>query len=191
VRKKIIRQLAESAALKRKISREKAALIERIAVMVAKCLREGGCIFTMGNGGSAADAQHIAAELVGRFRRERSAFAAVALSTDTSVLTSIGNDYGFADVFRRQVEGLVKPGDIVIAISTSGDSPNILRACREARKRGAKVVGLAGRAGGKLKKAADVCLCVPSESTARIQEAHITIAHIICDLVEEELSGRG
>ena len=190
MRGKIARQLAESATLKQRIARDKKALIERIVLMVAECLRGGGCIFTMGNGGSAADAQHIAGELVGRFRRERPAFAAVALSTDTSVLTSIGNDYGFADVFRRQVEGLVRARDLVIAISTSGNSPNILRACREARKRGAKVVGLTGP-GGRLRKVTDICLCVPSKSTARIQEVHITVAHIICDLVEEELSKRG
>ena len=189
MRDKILKQLQESANLKRSLAATQLDTIARMAETLIQCLEAGGRVFTMGNGGSAADAQHIAGELVGRFRRERRGFAAQALSTDTSILTAVANDYGFEDVFRRQVEALVREGDVVIGLSTSGNSPNVLRGCQEAKKRKAKVLGFSGR-GGKLRRVAHLCLIVPSKSSPRIQEAHITVAHILCDLVEEALVKR-
>ena len=157
------------------------------AARLGECLDAGGKILACGNGGSAADAQHFAAELIGRFERERAALPAVALSTDTSALTAIGNDYGFEAVFRRQVEGLGRPGDCLLAISTSGDSPNVLAAAAAARERGLGVVALTGRDGGKLAGAlgaADMELRAPADSTARIQELHILLLHCLCDLLD-------
>jgi D-sedoheptulose 7-phosphate isomerase len=159
-------------------------LIERMAGAMIRCLAGGGCIYWLGNGGSAADCQHLAAELVGRFERERGGFASVALTTDSSVLTSVGNDYGFERIFARQVEALARPGDLVIGISTSGNSPNVLRALEMAATKGIATIGLSGRGGGALVDLADICLVVPDQNTARIQEAHILVGHILCDLVE-------
>lgn len=170
-------------ALKSQIS-----LIRAIGNAMVGCLRQGGCIFWLGNGGSAADCQHLAAELVGRFERERRGFASVALTTDSSVLTSVGNDYGFDHVFARQVETLCRPGDLLMGISTSGNSPNVLRALEVARAKGIDTVGLSGHDGGKLKEVADICLVVSADNTARVQEAHILIGHILCDLVERHLT---
>ena len=184
---RVKRQILESAGIKKKIAEGQVQTVLEIARILTEALRRGNCVYIMGNGGSAADAQHIAAELVGRFERERKAFAAVALTTDTSVMSSVANDYGFEEIFRRQVEGLVREGDVVLALSTSGKSRNVIIACKEARKRGAKVVGFSGR-GGDLKEIADVCLTVPSDVTARVQEVHITVAHVVCGIVEEELS---
>jgi D-sedoheptulose 7-phosphate isomerase len=183
----IVSQLKRSAELKLQNAEALAVSIGEIAMRLAECLKAGGTVYLMGNGGSAADAQHIACELVGRYREERKAMRAVALTTDTSVLTSVSNDYGFDDVFRRQVEGLVRKGDAVVGFSTSGGSANVIRACERARDIGATVVGFSGR-GGKLKEVADVCLTVPEDETPRIQEVHITAGHIICGLVEEMLS---
>jgi D-sedoheptulose 7-phosphate isomerase len=141
-----------------------------------------------GNGGSAADAQHIAAEFVGRYETERRALPAIALTTDTSALTALANDYGFERVFARQVEALAQPGDCLIAISTSGNSPNVIAAVMTARSLGCRVIGMTGAKGKKLASLSDACLMVPSDRTARIQEAHITIAHIWCELVDEAVA---
>lgn len=170
--------------------RHQAAEIERIATAMIGCLSRGGCVFWLGNGGSAADSQHLAAELVGRFERERRGLASIALTTDSSAFTAIGNDLGFDQVFARQVEALGRPADLVIGISTSGNSPNVLRAIETARDRGMATVALSGRDGGRLRALADICLVVPSENTARIQEAHILIGHMLCDRVERHFSGQ-
>ena len=162
-------------------------LLQRMADMLIDSLRAGGKILVFGNGGSAADAQHIAGEFLGRFRRERPAFAAVALSTDTSTITAIGNDYSFDQIFARQVEGLIRPSDVAWGLSTSGSSANVVLALQAARDRGAKTLAFAGGDGGRMAKVADVCLVIPAEQTARIQEAHQLAYHILCDLVESAL----
>jgi D-sedoheptulose 7-phosphate isomerase len=161
--------------------------IERCCQLLTDTLRQGKKILLMGNGGSAADAQHFAAELVGRFILERRALPAIALSTDTSILTAVGNDYGFDEVFKRQVEALAAPGDTVIGISTSGRSENVYQALAAARTIGCKTVGLLGRDGGTIAGIVDVNLCVPVNFTPHIQEAHVTIIHILCDLLEKRL----
>lgn len=148
----------------------------------------GGQLLVAGNGGSAADAQHIAAELTGRFLLERRPFRALALHVNTSSLTAIGNDYGYEHVFAREVAAHARPGDVLLAISTSGNSPNILRAIDAARECNAGVIGLTGETGGKMRTVCDICLCVPTESTPRMQEMHITIGHTICELLEERLA---
>jgi D-sedoheptulose 7-phosphate isomerase len=159
--------------------------IEYIAAEMAGSLQAGGTIFWCGNGGSAADCQHMAAELVGRFRRERQGLASVALTTDTSAITAIANDYGFDQIFRRQVEALCAPGDVVVGISTSGNSENVCLALIEAKKRGAFTVSFTGGHGGKLLALSDIALRIASNETARIQEAHILAGHLLCDLVEQ------
>lgn len=161
--------------------------ISRVAVMIGDALKDGKKLLLMGNGGSAADAQHFAAEIVGRFRMERRGLPAMALSTDTSILTAIGNDYGFEAIFRRQVEALASEGDVVIGISTSGTSENVFSALSLARNMGCRTVGLLGRDGGTIRDIVDIDLTVPSEDTPRIQEGHIMMIHIICDLVEKRL----
>ena len=158
--------------------------LERIAGLMIRALAGGGRIFWLGNGGSAADSQHLASELVGRFERERPGLAAIALTTDSSALTAISNDYGFEQVFARQVEALCRPGDLVIGISTSGNSPNVLRALERARDLGIVTAAFSGRDGGRLKDLAEACLIAPADSTARIQEVHLLAGHILCDLVE-------
>lgn len=163
--------------------------IEKIAAaaeMITKTLKNGRTVYICGNGGSAADAQHIAGELVGRFTRERKALAAVALSADTSILTSVANDYGYEKVFARQVEALVRKGDILWAFSTSGTSANIIAAAKLAKERGASLLAFTGRGDTKLERLADICICAGSESTARSQEIHQLAYHIICDLVEQD-----
>ena len=162
--------------------------IVAIAEAIGQSLRAGGTLYLCGNGGSAADAQHIAGEFVGRFRRERRALPAVALSTDTSVLTCIANDYDYERVFARQVEALVRPGDLLWAFSTSGTSPNVLRAAEAARRQGARVIAFTGRAKSKLETLADLCFCAEAALTARSQEIHQLAYHIICDLVEQSFS---
>lgn len=159
--------------------------ISRFAEACREAIATGHTIYLMGNGGSACDCQHFAAELVGRFQKERQAMAAVAFTTDTSILTALANDYGFDSVFRRQVEAFVRPGDLVVGISTSGNSPNIIKALEAANARGAVTVGLTGRSGGRLKQTCDICICVPSDITARIQEAHLLIEHMVCQRIEE------
>lgn len=154
----------------------------------ADCFDDGGTVFWMGNGGSAADSQHLAAELVGRYEGvDRRGLASIALTTDTSVLTSVGNDFGFEAIFVRQIEALCRAGDVVVAISTSGSSPNVVAAVQAARARGAFTVGLCGGDGGELARASDLSIVVPSDSPARVQEAHILIGHIWCDYVDEHV----
>jgi D-sedoheptulose 7-phosphate isomerase len=156
-----------------------------MADAIVQSLQQGGTLYLCGNGGSAADAQHIAGEFVGRFRAERRALPAVALSTDTSVLTCIANDYDYESIFARQVEALVRPGDILWAFSTSGTSPNVLRAVEAGKRRGARVLAFTGRANSRLQALADLCFCAEAALTARSQELHQLAYHIICDLVEE------
>jgi D-sedoheptulose 7-phosphate isomerase len=164
----------------------KAEFVRLLAQAIAT-IRNGGKIMFFGNGGSASDAQHFAAELVGRFLEHREPYAAVALTADAAVLTCIGNDYAFDDVFARQVAGLGRAGDLLVAISTSGESENVVRAARQARHGGLRVLGLTGRTGGRLAAECDVAIVVPSASTARIQEAHILVIHTLCELVEHRL----
>jgi D-sedoheptulose 7-phosphate isomerase len=166
-----------------------AGTLEQIAAALERTLRAGHKLLVIGNGGSAAEAQHFAGELVGRFLRDRQPYAALALTSDSSVLTAIGNDYGFEDVFKRQVEALCVPGDIVFAISTSGDSANVLAGVDAARRNGASTVGLTGGGGGRLLEACDECIRFPSDDTPRIQEGHTLIGHILCEIVEDELAG--
>jgi D-sedoheptulose 7-phosphate isomerase len=150
-------------------------------------MRDGGRIYILGNGGSAADAQHIAAEMVGRYRRERRGFPAVALTTDTSLLTAVSNDYGYDAVFERQVEALVRSGDAVWVLSTSGNSENVIRAVKAARKIGAYVIGFTGGDGGKLRELCDECLVAEAETSDRIQEVHQLAYHVICEMFEEAM----
>jgi D-sedoheptulose 7-phosphate isomerase len=180
----IRRQLAESARIKQSFSDELIGRIAQFAEKAAAALRAGGKIVFFGNGGSAADAQHLAAELVVKLRAERSGLAALALTTNTSVLTATGNDYGFERIFARQIESLVAKQDVVVALSTSGASPNIVKGVEAARLRGAFLVGLTGESGGALAGKVDLLLNVPSSDPQRIQEAHITIGHIACSLIE-------
>jgi D-sedoheptulose 7-phosphate isomerase len=163
--------------------------IVRLGALFAQTVKNGNCVFFMGNGGSAADSQHLAAEFVGRFQKERRGLPAVALTTDTSILTAVGNDYGFDAVFARQVEALAKAGDVVVGLSTSGNSANVLKALQAAKAVGAVTVGLTGRSGGRMAEVCDLCIRVPADVTARIQEAHILIGHIACELVDEEAGG--
>lgn len=170
-----------------------AALRAQIAESVALCvdtLRAGGKIMFAGNGGSAADAQHWAGELVSRFYYDRPGLPAIALTTDTSILTAIGNDYGFDYVFARQVEALGREGDVLVAISTSGNSANVVRAAEAARERGVRVIGLTGQGGGKLAPLSDLCFRIPSNETPRIQEGHEFIGHLLCALIEVEMYPR-
>ena len=157
------------------------------ASRVIACYRGGGKVLALGNGGSAADAQHLVAELVGRFKRERRALPAIALTVDPSIVTAVANDYGFAEVFARQVRAHARPGDVVVGISTSGNSDNACRALEAARQAGATTVALLGGDGGRMKDLADLAVIAPSSDTPRIQEAHITIIHVLCDLLERSL----
>ena len=168
--------------------RELVAAIARAAEMIAAALKAGRKILFLGNGGSAADAQHLAAELVGRLALERKALPALALTADTSVLTALGNDYGFDQIFCRQVEAHGQADDVLVAISTSGRSPNVLAALAAARQRGLATIGLAGATGGDMAELCDVCLKMPSRETQKIQEAHIVVGHIICGLVEQAIA---
>jgi len=161
--------------------------VARVGVAICRAFREGNRLYLFGNGGSAADAQHIAAELVGRYRMKRQGLPATALTVNSSSLTAIGNDYSFDHVFARQLEALGTPGDIAIAISTSGRSPNVIRALESAAAKGMIRVGLTGQDGGMLKRLVNHCIQVPSKITARIQEGHILIGHILCEIVEAEL----
>jgi len=172
------------------MERDGAGSIAAAANLIVKTLKAGGTVYLCGNGGSAADAQHIAGEMIGRFMRERRAMAAVALTTDTSVITSVGNDYGYSSVFVRQVDGLVRQGDVLWALSTSGGSPNVVEAAELAKKKGAHVLAFTGRKGSRLEEMADVCFCAADDASCRCQEIHQVAYHIICDLVEAEMSGR-
>lgn len=161
--------------------------IQLIGEHLARVLSSGGTIFWCGNGGSAADSQHLAAELVGRFKKNRRALRSIALTTDSSVLTCVANDYSYDDVFARQIEALGRPGDVLVGLSTSGNSENVLRALRVAKEMDLTTIALLGKDGGAAKGLADQALLIPSDSTARIQEAHILIGHILCTLIEQEL----
>lgn len=163
--------------------------VVRVAERMTEALAGSRKILWMGNGGSAADSQHLAAEFVGRFQRERRGLASIALTTDTSVLTAVGNDYGYESIFARQVEALCEAGDVVVGLTTSGNSPNVVQGLGAARERGAYTVALTGRTGGAVRAHVDCCLCVPSQTTARIQEAHILIGHLLCGLVEDAVCG--
>ena len=183
-------RIEESVSAKRQLlADEHTSTAAELAELLVGALRRGAKLLLFGNGGSAADAQHLAAEFLGRFGRERASLPAIALSDNSSSLTAIGNDYAYSEVFARQVEGLGAEGDVAIALSTSGRSENVLEAVRRARARGIVTIGLTGAAGAPLKEAADACLCVPSTDTARIQEGYMLIGHILCEIVERELFG--
>lgn len=179
--------LLESIQVKEDLLHTSIKQIIEVTDLITRSLKKNGKVILFGNGGSAADSQHIAAEFVGRFKKERNALAAIALTTNTSILTALANDYGYETVFARQVEALGCKNDVAIGISTSGKAKNVLFGIRQAKKMGLKTVALTGADGGELIKSADLSLVVPSSVTARIQEAHITIGHIICELVEESL----
>ncbi len=165
-----------------------AGTVAAMAEAVTAALRAGNTVFFCGNGGSAADSQHLAAELLGRYRLDRAPLPAVALTVDTSALTAIGNDFGFDDIFARQLRGLGKRGDVLVALTTSGNSPNVMKAVAAAREMGVTVLGFTGGGGGALKDASDIALVVPASRTDRIQEMHIACGHLICELVEETLA---
>ncbi len=167
------------------------AELQKAATLLTQCLEKGGKILICGNGGSAADAQHFAAELTGRYKQERKGLAGIALSVDTSALTAIGNDYGFEYVFSRQVEALAQKGDVFFGISTSGNSANVLNAAQVARNMGCAIIGLSGRDGGKLNDMSDIYLIMPDNDTPRIQELHILVIHILCDIIERNCMSRG
>jgi len=177
------------AALATRVAAEEAEAVAAIADRYEEVLRGGGTLFFAGNGGSAADAQHLATEYVVRYQTNRPALRAVALTTDSSLLTACANDLGFEEVFARQVEALARPGDLLSLHSTSGESPNVIRAAQAAKARGVPVVAFLGKGGGQVKDLADVSLIVPSDDTARIQELHLAIEHLICDIVEDRLRG--
>jgi len=182
--------LTALAALATRVGEEHAGTIATIADTYVAALRADGTLFFAGNGGSAADAQHLATEYVVRYQSSRPALRAIALTTDSSLLTACANDMGFDEVFARQVEALARSGDVLSLHSTSGESPNVIRAAQSAKARGVTVVGFLGHAGGRLKDLADIVLIVPSDDTARIQEVHLAIEHLICSMVEERLRER-
>jgi D-sedoheptulose 7-phosphate isomerase len=184
VRERIIASIELKQALLKQ-----SQLLAQIADELIRAYRAGRKVILFGNGGSAADAQHIAAELAGRYYMDRKPLPAEALTVNTSILTAIGNDYGFEQIFARQVEALGNPGDIAIGISTSGNSPNVIEGVRAAKRKGMITIGLTGADGGQLKNEVDYCICVPSKDTPRIQEAHILIGHIWCELIERALFG--
>jgi D-sedoheptulose 7-phosphate isomerase len=188
----ILESIAASLAVKQAMLTDNALVcgIAAAAEMIIASLRAGHRLYLMGNGGSAADAQHIAGEFVGRFRLERRALPAMALTANTSTLTAFSNDYGFEDVFARQVKAFAHPGDVLLGISTSGNSSNVRRAVLLASALNIRTIALTGQSGGKLKPVVDLCLCAPSEDAPRIQEAHILIGHTISEIVEAELSAR-
>ena len=189
---RIQQQFFDSADLKYQSAEALTRSIVDAVNAVVGCITAGGKVLACGNGGSASDAQHFAAEFIGRFERERPGLAAIALTTDTSVLTAIANDYDFTQIFAKQVQALGAPGDVLIAISTSGNSPNVLAAVDAARTRDMTVVAMTGRGGGKLREKlleTDVHICVPHERTARIQEVHLLVLHCLCDAVDLQLLG--
>lgn len=185
-------QIADSILVKARMLEDGAlvALIKRVAEECIEALRRGNRILFAGNGGSAADAQHLAAELVSRFAFDRPGLAGIALTTDTSILTAVGNDYGYEKVFARQIEAHGRDGDVLIALSTSGNSPNILEALEAARFQEIRTVGLTGANGGRMRALSDYCVRVPSDETARIQECHIVIGHVLCGLMETAIFGK-
>ena len=191
MQEKIKKMLVESADVKRKVAENLSEEIESAAKMIILCFKSGGKLLIFGNGGSAADAQHFQAELSHQFEiKRRKSLPAISLTTNTSVITAVGNDWGFDEVFECQIEGLTKPGDVVFGITTSGNSENVIRAINKAKLLGAKTIVLAGKDGGKIKEVADITIVVPSENTARIQESHLAIYHILCHLIEQDLFGK-
>lgn len=190
IRSEIQRQLAESAEVKRRLAVKNLDGIQKAAELLLKAVQNDAKILLCGNGGSAADAQHMAAELVARLRYERRAVAALALTTNTSTLSALSNDYDFSQVFVRQIEAFGKKGDILIGISTSGTSENVVKAVKYAKSLGLTTIVLTGSSGGKLAKLADLTIAVPADNVQRVQEAHITIGHIWCDLIEQSLINR-
>jgi phosphoheptose isomerase len=182
------RALTETMALHGRAAQQRQPVLDAAAAII-EALGSGGKLLVFGNGGSAADAQHVAAEFVGRFERERAGMAAIALTTDASVMTSVANDYSFDRVFARQVEALGRPGDVALGISTSGASPNVVAALVAAREQGLKTIALTGADGGAAGRAAAIHVNVPSASTARVQEVHRTLLHVICDIVERSIAG--
>lgn len=184
----IQQRIRTSIAVKQELLKQ-SALLAQVAEKLIEAYEAGKKILVFGNGGSAADAQHIAAELVGKYYMDRRPLPAEALTVNTSSLTAIGNDYAFERIFARQVEALGNPGDVAIGISTSGNSPNVIEAIRAAKKKGMITIGLTGAEGGRLRNEVDYCICVPSKDTPRIQEAHILIGHIWCELIEQALFG--
>jgi D-sedoheptulose 7-phosphate isomerase len=183
----IIRELRESATLKMHVAETQGAIIQAMIECIWESMQQGGKLLICGNGGSAADAQHLATECMVRLEAERTPLPAIALTTDTSLLTAAGNDYGFETIFARQVAGLGRPGDVLMAISTSGNSSNVVCAVEEAHRRGLRTLGLLGRDGGRLKDMVHIALVVPSSNTQRIQEVHITIGHILCGTLERRI----
>ena len=181
-------KIEESIEVKEALHESQVDNIEKAARVIINSLKGGGKLLVFGNGGSAADSQHIVAELVGRFKKERPAIAAIALTTNTSILSAIGNDYGYDATFSRQVEALGRKGDVVLGLSTSGNSKNVIAALKNAKSAGIKTVCLTGAGGGAMKDSCDVLIAVDSKNTPRIQESHILIGHILCELIEDELS---
>ena len=186
----IVSILRESADLKLRFAKESAQDVVDAAAILQKAFKSGNKVLIFGNGGSASDSQHIAAELVNKYEIKRKALPAIALTTDGSILTSVSNDVSFENVFSRQIEALGKKGDVALGISTGGKSPNVIKALRTARSMGLKTIAFLGSDKSKIKRLTDCCISVPSKSTPRIQELHITIAHIICELVEDALSDK-
>ncbi len=182
-------ELKESIETKNQVLKTLVPQIEKAARMMIDALKAGNKILFFGNGGSAADSQHLAAELIGRYRKDRKSLPAISLTTDTSILTAVSNDYGFETVFARQVEGLARSGDIAFGISTSGNSRNVIEGLEKAKELGCKTIGLLGCDGGRIAEVTDVSIIVPCRTTPRIQESHITIGHILCQLIENEIFG--
>jgi len=183
----VVKAFDDSAEVKRRFARDHADRIVEVARLIGRAFKEGHKILLFGNGGSSTDASHIAAEFVGRYHRDRAPLPAIALGTDMATLTCIANDYDYAEIFARQVRAHGQKGDIAIAISTSGNSPNVLRGVEAAREIGLTTVGWTGGKGGKLASLVDHCFIVPSTVTARIQESHITLGHVLCELIEEDV----
>jgi len=179
--------LREGAELRTVVARDCSVAIFEAAGLITMCLRAGGKLLFFGNGGSAADAQHLAAEFVGRFVRKRAGLAAIALTTDSSILTGVSNDYGFDQVFARQIQAVGRPGDVAIAISTSGNSPNVIEGVKAAKNGDLKTIALSGKDGGRLAKEANLAITIASTNTARIQECHMAVGHLLCELTEDEL----
>jgi phosphoheptose isomerase len=181
----VVRRTLDAAiALHQRVREQDLSVVARAAEMITESLTSGGKVLVFGNGGSATDAQHLVSELVGRFQRDRTGFAAIALTADTSVVTSVANDYGFERIFARQVDALGRPGDVSVAISTSGESPNVVSGLEAAQARGLRTIALTGREGGRLGPLADVHINVADQSAARVQEVHRTLIHAICEIVE-------
>jgi D-sedoheptulose 7-phosphate isomerase len=189
MREEICRQLTDHRKVIELLELQLSDKIEKSVDLLVTTLNQGHKVLIMGNGGSAADSQHFAAEVVGRFKMERRGLPAIALTTDSSILTALGNDYGYDLVFRRQVEALAQKGDLVIGISTSGTSKNIYLALELAKESGCSTIGLLGKDGGTIRELVDIALVIPSDDTPRIQEGHLTIIHILCDLLEKKIFG--